>query len=122
METKNAKITDTMLGIEDHGILSCMLYLSYGDHGGQGFGGYALDTPYKDKNGNHLGRKGTDFGMEFINQILKTLNVEKWERLPGTACRVKAEFNKVHSIGHFLDDKWFTPEEFFNEIKGKLDH
>ena len=40
-EIKNAIITGTYLGIEDHGILTFWLYLDYGGSG-QGFGGYQL--------------------------------------------------------------------------------
>ena len=42
-EIKNAIITGTYLGIEDHGILTFWLYLDYGGSG-QGFGGYQLDN------------------------------------------------------------------------------
>ena len=41
-EIKNVKIDDTMLGYENHGILTCILYMKW-DGGGQGFGGYELD-------------------------------------------------------------------------------
>ena len=40
----NARITSTMLGIEDHGILTCMLHLQQ-EGCGQAFGGYRLDAP-----------------------------------------------------------------------------
>ena len=45
-EIKNARITRTTLGVEDHGILTAFLHLE-GDGWGIGFGGYALDEPRK---------------------------------------------------------------------------
>ena len=42
MEIKNAKITGTMLGREDHGIFTFMIYVKF-DGCSCGVGGYALD-------------------------------------------------------------------------------
>ena len=100
MEIKNAKIKSTMLGKEDHGIMSFMLYLDYGGSG-QGFGGYSLG-------GN---------SYKIIKRILEVVGVNSWEDLKGQVVRVKAEHNKVHSIGNFLEDDWLNPKEFFDEIK-----
>lgn len=115
METKNAKITSTMLGIEDHGIFSFMLHLDYGGSG-QGAGGYALDAPI-DKDGVFLGRVGTASGMSLIIEILKIVGVDKWEDLKGKLIRVKAEQHKVYAVGHYLNDKWLDFEVFWKEIK-----
>lgn len=104
-EIRNAVIKSTMLGYEDHGIFSCMLYLDYGGSG-QGFGGYGLDT-YDNKTKK---RKGTAYGLAFIAKILDTLEIEKWEDLPNTHCRADATFGKINGIGHILKDQWFYPE------------
>ena len=112
METKNAKIIDTMLGIEDHGILTCMLTLDYGGSA-QGFGGWELDNFSKE-----FGRRiGTAFGMEFINLLLRTLEVSSWEELIGTHVRVKASHTDVHAIGHIIKDKWFIPRKHLKFLK-----
>lgn len=95
IETKNAVIEKTMLGYEDHGIFTYMLTLDYGGSG-QGFGGICMGGNYTDAH---------------IQKILKTLKLEKWEDLRGTKIRAKSSYGKVHSIGHFLEDRWFTPEE-----------
>lgn len=115
VETKNARITSTTLGYEDHGILTCMLMLDYGDCGAQGFGGYGLDSYVKDRET----RVGTEYGMQFIIEILNTVGVEKWEDLVGKHIRVKADWGKVHAIGNVLSDKWFNPEEFWEKYKNK---
>lgn len=75
-------IDHTMLGIEDHGIMSFMLNVKFGSTG-QGFGGYALDTPKKDKRGRFLKRQGTAFGCDVILRILGAVGVEEWEELKG---------------------------------------
>lgn len=77
-----AKITDTMLGVEDHGILTCYLTVDYGGSG-QLIGGYGLDNPVKDENGKFLRREGTAFGMEFIARVIRACGVMKWEDVKG---------------------------------------
>lgn len=110
IETENAQIESTALGFPDRGIFTCWLYLTY-DGGGQGFGGYALDTPLKDDKGKFLRRVGIGFGIDFISEILRTVGVEKWEDLPGKYIRVRREHTKVHAIGNIIADEWFSPEE-----------
>jgi hypothetical protein len=109
-EMKNAKIKSTSLGGYDGGstMLTCWLHLEY-ESGGQGFGGYCLDTPIRDENDNFLRREGSAYGAEFIARILDTVGVDRWEDLPGKHIRVKSEHNKVHAIGHIIKDKWFNP-------------
>lgn len=90
-----------MLGFEDHGILTCWLYLDYGGSS-QGFGGYCL---------------GGDYGTDFLKKILNTVQVEEWEDLIGKYIRVK--FNdkttgfgsNIEAIGNIIEDKWFSPKE-----------
>ena len=101
-ETKNARITSTMLGKEDHGLITYYLYLDYGGSG-QGAGGYCMETYDKEKDC----RVGTPLLTEHLIKIFKTLEVSKWEDLPGQNIRVRSTHSKVHSIGHFLKDKWF---------------
>lgn len=45
---ENAQIESTMLGMEDHGILTFFLSLKF-EGSGQGFGGYAMDSYDKAK-------------------------------------------------------------------------
>jgi len=72
------KITSTMLGIEDHGILSFNLCFDFGGSM-QCFGGYCLDSYDKEKKE----RVGHAFGTTVIRQILETVGVDKWEKLVG---------------------------------------
>jgi 3D (Asp-Asp-Asp) domain-containing protein len=77
-----AKIERTMLGYEDHGILSCMLHVTYGSSG-QGVGGYCLDTPIRDADDNFVCRMGTAYGMEFVARVIRACGVDTWEQIKG---------------------------------------
>src|SRR3990167_10576868 len=104
MQIVNAKINGTMLGIEDHGIMTASVELDYGGSG-QGFGGCALDEPIKDASGKFLRRQGTAYGCEFIKRILWVVGVERWEALIGKHVRVKREDGwggMAFAIGHII--------------------
>lgn len=111
-EIINAKITSTMLGIEDHGIMTCFVYLEW-EGGGVGFGGYGLDE-YDKKLEK---RVGAGMGLDFIKEIMEVVGVGKWEDLPGRYVRVHVDSwgKPVKGIGNLLKDKWLYPKEFFNE-------
>lgn len=115
VEEKNAIIESTMLGIESHGMMSFYLYLDYGDSSMQGAGGYCLDMPVKDSEGDFLKRVGTAVGTDLIMEILRVVGVDKWEDLKGEHIRVKSNHCKVEEIGNFLKDEWLNFEEFFNK-------
>lgn len=103
----NAKIKNTMLGYEDHGILTCYLRLEQ-EGSSQVFGGYRLDAP-KDKQ--------SELGSFWIKRILKTVGVRKWEELKDKYVRVDGEdYGEIRGIGHIIDDNWFYPKKEINEI------
>jgi hypothetical protein len=112
-EVRNAIITDTSLGYEDHNILTAMLYLDYGGSG-QGFGGYGLDIWSEE---HHKRIPHAACGL-FIQRVLKVVGVDSWEKLKGKHIRVKSSWSKVHSIGNILKDEWFSPEEEFKVLEG----
>lgn len=95
-EIRNAKIIDTTLGIEDHGIMTALIQVQYSGSSVQGFGGYTLTGKY---------------AYEWLKRIFETLEVSEWEKLKGTYCRVEQDLGKIHKIGHLLEDKWFNPSE-----------
>lgn len=102
----NAKIKSTMLGIEDHGIMTCFLMLEQ-EGAGQGFGGYRLDAP-KDAN--------SPMGTFWVKRILETVGVRTWEELPGKFIRVDGEdFGEIRGIGHITNNKWFFPRKEISE-------
>lgn len=73
-----AKVESTFLGVEDHGIFTAMVHVSYGGSG-QGIGGYALDTYAEATKERH----GTAYGMEWVRRFLNAAGVDSWEKLPG---------------------------------------
>lgn len=93
-----AKITDTFLGIEDHGIFTAILDCDYGGSG-QGVGTYALDS-YDPTKGCRI---GTAAGMEFIRRIMSACGVSSWEKIKGRTILVYFESeawnSKVIGIG-----------------------
>jgi len=109
MEIKNAKITDTMLGLEDHGIMTFSIYLSY-DSFSQSAGGICLcsSKPTKDKSA---------IGIALIRDIIMTVGVEKWEDLKGKHVRARCDNKGVYAIGNIVEYKWTCFDEFINKFK-----
>lgn len=111
-EIRNAKITDTMLGREDHGIMTFMLYLEWG-RSACGYGGYALDQ-YDRKEDE---RVFSASGLEAVSKILEVVGVRTWEELKGQYCRIEDNGwgEKIDKIGNLMEEKWFNIREFFSE-------
>jgi hypothetical protein len=116
MTIENVVIESTMLGTQDHGIMTFMLMLK-GDGWGCGFGGYCLDT-YDKKIGD---RVGVASGLQAIMEVLKTLEVDRWEDLKGTFVRCETEGwgGKVTKIGHLIKNQWFSLKDFFSKETGE---
>lgn len=106
MEIINAQITSTMLGIEDHGIMTFSLGVKW-QGCGQSFGGYTLDGK-----GGEIGHAKSIIA---IRRVIETVGVEKWEDIKGKYVRLKKvdNFGPIIAIGNIIDDKWFSLEEFF---------
>jgi len=115
IEIVNAKINWTMLGLEDHEIMTFIVDLDFGGSG-QGFGGYALDDYDKKKDK----RIGSAYGMESIMRLLDVVGVSKWEELKGKNVRVKREGGwngRLAAIGNILEDKWLNMKELYDEME-----
>ena len=113
MSEQNGMIESTSLGWGGGApCLTVFLHLKF-DGTGQGFGGYSHDGPVFDAAGKFLRREGTAWGMEWISRVLQTLEVETWEKLPGTVVRVRRDsddnWGTIVAIGHAYKDRWFTP-------------
>ena len=108
---KNAKITSTMLGREDHGIMTFMIYIDAGDFS-CGVGGFCLD----EFNTTTQTRVFRVESMEVISKILDVVGVDKWEDLPGKHIRFEdvGWGSTVTKIGNIITDKWFDMREFFS--------
>ena len=112
MEIRNARINETMLGYEDYGVFTCSITFDYGEFGVQSFGGYALSG----KNPLDVYYKNQYCAM-FIEGILKTVGVDKWENLVGEYVRVEQYHEGIKRIGNILKDIWFDPKELYKELK-----
>jgi hypothetical protein len=77
-----ARVDDFTLEIEDHGILTCMLYLNKEGGLHQGFGGYSLDG-YNEKLKRRVGTAG---GMDFILRLLQVFGVSNPDEFTGKMC------------------------------------
>lgn len=116
-EILNAKVTGTSIESEDHGILTCWLFLEGGGWG-CGFGGYTLD----DYDTSLKCRVATSAGFEAIRKIMDTLEVNRWEDIAGNY--IRCEFEKglsggITRIGHILKNKWFSFDEHFEAARAK---
>lgn len=108
-----ARIDSTSFGWEDHGILTAMLHCSW-VNGGVGVGGFCLDESLG-KEGDYE-RRGTAYGLDHLMQIMSTLGVDRWEKLPGQQVIVLFEGegawgNRSAGIAAVLSDKVFIPAE-----------
>lgn len=114
----NAIIEKTMLGIEDHGIMTFYIDLKQSGSG-QGFGGYTLDDrPLQDAQGHRFGDRQPSILCGFcIKRILDVVGVNKWEDLVGKHVRVDGEeYGDIYAIGHIIEDKWFRPKQEIGKL------
>jgi hypothetical protein len=73
-----AKVTSTMLGYEDHGILTAYLQLDFGGSG-QAAGGYGFDEYDRENDRRVAGA----CGMEFVAGVIRACGVDRWEKVAG---------------------------------------
>ena len=78
-----ARIERTMLGVEDHGIFTSMLYVTYGGQARQGVGGFAIKT----------------VAGPFIQRTLEACGVESWEQLVGRTIHVLLDEKTRLAVG-----------------------
>ena len=107
-EIRNAIIESATITKEDYGILTAWIQLEYGSSSHQGFGGYALYQPSVAKNYKFRSNAG-----HFIWRVMEVVGVDRWDNLKGKTVRVKFSLNGIKSIGHIINDNWFTPSEEF---------
>ncbi len=109
-EIINARIANTTLGIEDHGVMTFWLHLEW-PGAGQGLGGYMLDHTDSE---NHDERIGHGHGIIAMRKILETVGVDSWEQLKGKLVRIKKNhrYDDPPILGNILDDKWFDLRGF----------
>lgn len=114
---KNAIIESTMLGREDHGLMTFMIFIKFDKSCSCGIGGWALDEYDKSTKTRVFQAKS----MEVISKILEVVGVETWEELPGKYIRFEDDGwgSTITKIGNIIEDKWFDIREFFTVKKGE---
>ncbi len=112
MEIKNAQIVSTMLGREDHGIMTFMITVRFGACS-CGIGGYALDGYDRETKTRVFRAKS----MEAVSKVLDVVGVDTWEQLPNKYIRIKDKGwgSTIDEIGNLMEDKWFNLREFFSK-------
>ena len=112
MEIRNAKITKTMLGREDHWIFTFMIHVEFGCSG-CAVGCYALDE-YNTETQTRVFKAES---MEIIAKILDVVGVDTWEDLKGQYIRIKDNGwgSTVDEIGNLMEEKWINIRQFFEE-------
>lgn len=74
-----AKVESTMIGYEDHGILTAYVFLDFGGSS-QGAGGYGFDE-YDEATGGRVVASG--FGLDWIASAIRAAGVDSWEKVKG---------------------------------------
>lgn len=108
---KNARIAATMLGREDHGIMSFAIYIEFDSGMCCGIGNYELD----EWDPKVKARVSKSKSIEVISKILDVVGVKTWEDLPGKYIRFEDNGFEtfVTKIGNIMEDKWLDFKEFF---------
>lgn len=115
-EIKNAIISSAIITSADHNLLSAWVQLDYGGMG-QGFGGYALYVPKSFT--HHKGQ--ANYAGHFIFRCMQIAGVTDWSKMKGMSVRAKIRKGSVISIGHIINDDWFTPSEDFEAMQSLID-
>lgn len=112
---KNARITSTKLGREDHGIFTFVIYVEIQGGACCGIGCYALDCFDKDSEKRIFRAES----MEIISKILDVVGVDNWEDLKGKYIRIRDRGwgSTIDEIGNLMDDKWVNIRHFFESIQ-----
>jgi hypothetical protein len=100
-EIRNATITDTFLGIEDHGLFVWTVSMDYGG-AEQGFQ-------------RILASKAEASSVRVIRALLEAVGVDSWEQLPGKNVRCAIEGGLIRGVGHITKDTWYYAKDELTE-------
>lgn len=94
---QNIKITNVMLGIEDHGIPTS--YLQCEGEWSQGFGGYDL--------------RPNQAMLNWVIGVQNVLGVSDWSKVVGQFARIRRADGRIVALGHIVEDRWFEGESIY---------
>lgn len=126
----NAKITNTRLGMEDHGNLTFILNCRWGGDSGEAYeAGYGctslgyIHTEYDEESDtyseDYISYPATS---EIIMRVLEVVGVDKWEQIKDKAIRIQTNGKpcaacQIVAIGNIFANKWFNVAEFYAKKK-----
>lgn len=90
-----AKITDSFIGFEDHGLLTVSLTFDYGGSM-QGIGHRAFGSSSEDDSSKW--RLPHEMGMDFIRRLLLACGVSEWSAITGRTVFVTSDWTKVYRV------------------------
>lgn len=113
----NAKIDDIEIMIEDHGILTAMIYITSSEGWSCGIGGYAFDYTARKEDSEY--RKGCPYMAGVIRGIMEVVGVRNWSDLKGKYIRIddKDQKGPISIIGNIIEDKWFDIRTYIEEYE-----
>ena len=108
---KNAVIESTMLGREDHGIMTFIITINFDSCMSCGVGGYSLDQYDPDTKTRVFKAKSMDSYFEDPRRGRCGL----LEKLPRKYIRFEDDGwgSRITKIGNIIEDKWLDFEKFF---------
>lgn len=121
-EICNARIVDTQLGIEDHGLLTFNLRCEFRDSYGKGtcsFGGCSFGSRCMNYDGTYE-YVNVKFTSELLMRVLTVVGVRNWEDIKGKLIRIRTNGRPgcaggIEAIGNIIEDEWFCIEDFYEE-------
>jgi hypothetical protein len=111
IQTLNARIVSTYLGAAHGTDFGCSLLLNYGTKDQNVICPHLYEY---DEESTMISWKGA---IPILTLILNIAGVNKWEDLSGRFIRVRATHDKVHAIGHIIEDKWLDFDAFVSGYK-----
>ena len=91
-EVRNARIVDTYLGYEDHGIFIVQVNLDYGSSR------QSLQYAVSPESDLTL--------LTVLKELMNAVGVMSWEQLKGKHCRAMIQKGMVRQLGNIIEDTW----------------
>lgn len=89
-EILNARVTDTFLGVEDHGLFIAQIGMDYSDGSHQA--------------SQRILNQATAY--EYLKEVLVVFGVDSWEQINGKYCRALIRDGYIRGIGNIMRDVW----------------
>ncbi len=102
-EIRNATITETFLGIEDHGLFVWTVSMDYG----------GSEQSFQ----RILASKADASSVRVIGALLGAVGVDSWEQMRGKNVRCVIEGGLIRGVGHITKDTWYYAKDELAEVE-----